>query len=349
MWSETAFTHLVDITYPIVQAPVFGSTTPELVAAVSEFGGLGTLSTEYLPLKELKKQVKKIKKLTEAPYALEVIVPSFPNVSEIRREALLKVLDPVKQQIGLKKKKTLPQTQESFTKLLEFILTEDIPVVRFSSGVLDEAWVERFKEKGTILIGTASSKEEAKLLQDLHFDAICLKGAEASGNRPTFIGRDEDFLIPLDVLISDCNASITKPLIAEGCIMDGEDILNVLHLGACAVQMSTAFITTHESEAPKIYKEVLLQQEDLHTILTRSLTGKLTRCIPNALTDYLEKFPFQILEYPVQFQLLEEIFEFALKSNDPNYMFMEANDHFLKCRKKSVNELLDELLEEIND
>ncbi|MBI5273885.1 MAG: nitronate monooxygenase [Chlamydiales bacterium] len=347
MWSETAFSHLANIKFPIIQAPMMDIATTQLVASVSNAHCLGMHPAGYLSGKELKKIIRKIRALTTLPFGIHVQLPSISHESELRKTAMYGVLQPVYEQLGLKWKKMPKDIHLPFTEQMEVIISERVPLISFANGLLDEAWMARLKESNITTIGYATSKYEAKELQQSNVDAICLQGMESGGDRHTFLHRDEECLVPLDTLISDCNTSITKPLIAYGDSMNGSDIKRCLQLGASAVQMGSSFITTDESGACDIYKKILMHQKDLIPTLSRVFTGKLSRFIPNALSEYLEKYPFQILEYPVQQWMLSEVLESAKKTNNPNFLHLCVGTHFAHCKKCSAKALLEDLLREI--
>jgi nitronate monooxygenase len=78
---ETRFTELFRIRYPIVQAPIGSATTPELAAAVSNAGALGTLSITWPSLDELDRVIKRTVGLTKHPLKNIVDVRSLARDS----------------------------------------------------------------------------------------------------------------------------------------------------------------------------------------------------------------------------------------------------------------------------
>ncbi len=74
---DTRVTAALGIEYPILQAPMAGGpTTPALVAAVSNAGGLGSLGAAYLSPETLREQVGEIRTLTDRPFNVNLFVPS---------------------------------------------------------------------------------------------------------------------------------------------------------------------------------------------------------------------------------------------------------------------------------
>lgn len=73
---STRVTGLLNVKYPIIQAGMAGSTTPELVATVSNAGGLGTIGAGYFSSDRLEQEITYLQELTDLPYAVNLFVPS---------------------------------------------------------------------------------------------------------------------------------------------------------------------------------------------------------------------------------------------------------------------------------
>src|SRR5919106_3370828 len=76
MWTSTRFTERFGCRYPIVQGPMGGgASTPELVAAVSNAGGLGSLGCYHLEPSAIVHAAEDIRRLTAEPFALNLWIP----------------------------------------------------------------------------------------------------------------------------------------------------------------------------------------------------------------------------------------------------------------------------------
>src|SRR3990167_5221006 len=76
MWPTTAITKKIGIQFPIIQAPMAGgATTPELVAAVSNSGGLGSLGAGYMAAHEIRAAIIRIRELTARPFSVNLFIP----------------------------------------------------------------------------------------------------------------------------------------------------------------------------------------------------------------------------------------------------------------------------------
>ncbi len=241
-------TKLLQIKYGIIQAPMAGgAVTPQLVAAVSQCGGLGSLASGYVQPDHLRQQIKQVKQLTTLQFQVNVFVPE--PISEVKKEdvAFWEKKLPVRT-AGDK----LPSEEElwhDFEQKINILLEEDVPVVSFTFSCPNEQTIHRLKQKGIFLIGTATTKEEALLLEEKGMDAIVLQGSEAGGHRGTFLPAKGDALVGLFSLITDVKRICHVPLIAAGGITDRAGVEAALALGADAVQIGTRFLASQESAA----------------------------------------------------------------------------------------------------
>src|SRR5437763_1626065 len=96
------------------------------------------------------------------------------------------------------------------------------------------------------------------------------QGSEAGGHRGSFAGDFESSMVGTIALVPQIADAVRIPVIASGGIMDGRGIAAALALGAGAVQMGTAFLTTEEAGVPECYKQALLGARDDATRVTRA-------------------------------------------------------------------------------
>src|SRR3954466_381203 len=74
-------TDLLKVAYPIIQAPMLGVSTPEMVAAISNEGGLGSLPVGGLPPGTTLGLIQRTKKLTNKPFAVNLFANNLPQNS----------------------------------------------------------------------------------------------------------------------------------------------------------------------------------------------------------------------------------------------------------------------------
>ncbi|MBS0350076.1 MAG: nitronate monooxygenase [Proteobacteria bacterium] len=346
MWKIIDLTKKLGINLPIIQAPMAGgATTPQLVSAVSNSGGLGSLGAGYMAPNEIRQAIKKIRELTNKPFAVNLFIPEDHQASSIQ---IQNACDDINQACGELDIEIFPVKRPYtpvFAEQLHVVLEEKVPVFSYTFGLLNVEWVSQLKKNHTVLIGTATSLTEAYALQENGADIIIAQGSEAGGHRGTFLDKAENSLIGLMSLVPQLIDAIKIPIVAAGGIMDGRGIVAALQLGSCGVQMGTAFLTCHESGTPLIYKKILLIQKQDNTILTRSFSGKLARGIRNQFTDNLNQS--NILDYPIQNALTSVMRKAAIIKNNTNFMSLWSGQSAQLCRDMSASELMNELTVEV--
>src|SRR5437588_11597102 len=100
-WSETSIASLLGIRLPLVQAPMAGISTPELAAAVSESGGLGSVGGAMLSPEKLRGQIEQVRSLTDAPFNVNLFAPLAPVDPGNSIEQMQKALEPWREKLGL--------------------------------------------------------------------------------------------------------------------------------------------------------------------------------------------------------------------------------------------------------
>src|SRR5215204_5008552 len=129
MVPKTRATEVLGIKHPLVQAPMAGGpATPELVAAVSNAGGLGFLGAAYLTPETLREQVREIRSLTEEPFGVNLFVPSLFEVDPERIERVNTLLGPYRRELGIEAPEKFSSFEESFEDQLEVVLEERVVV-----------------------------------------------------------------------------------------------------------------------------------------------------------------------------------------------------------------------------
>jgi nitronate monooxygenase len=150
-------------------------------------------------------------------------------------------------------------------------------------------------DAGIVVLGTATTVEEATALQGAGVDAIVASGAEAGGHRVSFLRPPEESLIGLFALLPQVADAVSVPVVAAGGIADARGVRAALALGADAVQVGTAFLATDQSAASPVHRAMLRRPDAAHTVLTRALSGRLARGIPNRVTaEVTDPAPFPV-------------------------------------------------------
>lgn len=313
------------LTLPIIQAPMAGGVvTPKMIAEVNKAGGLGSLPLGYLTLAEAQKAIKQTQQVTDKPFAVNVFIPAKENqYTQNQLEKMLSHINYYRHQLGL-----APKTQvDSFLEanaddLVDMAVVEGVSMISFTFGALSKEKISALKHANVVVMGTATSVNEGKVLETLGCDAVVAQGYEAGGHRGgDFVPNQPGGLVGTMVLVPQMVDALNIPVIAAGGIMNGRGVVAALALGAQAVQMGTAFLTCLESNASPLHKKIIMTSDETATTVTPVFTGKNVRAINNDfITETESKFSSNdILPYPLQHQLTTEFRKEAAKSGMHQY------------------------------
>src|SRR5436309_9032915 len=180
---------LLKISYPIIQAGMAGATTPELVAAVSNTGGLGILGAARVTPDQLLDTIRKIKELTTNSYGVNLLLaqPEM-RITDEKTFAVQQFLDiNFRQNLGLPPKAgqgiILPPSR--LAEQLQIILEEKVPLLSFAMGD-PVKFVNQIHSTGAKVMSMVTSAEEAVKVARNGTDVIVAQGSEAGGHRSTF-------------------------------------------------------------------------------------------------------------------------------------------------------------------
>lgn len=322
---KTELTRRLGIEYPIVQAPMAGGpTTPELVAAVSNAGGLGSLGAGYMSPDQIRAAIREIKQRTDRPFGVNLFVPEQPHTPEDVIADMNNHLNTYRVKLGMAPRSTIPALSEPFEEQAQAVLEEKAAVFSFTFGIPPQDIIRSMKRQGIVVAGTATTVDEALALADAGVDAVIAQGSEAGGHRGSFLPSAADARIGTMALVPQIADHVQVPVIASGGIMDGRGLVACLALGASAVQMGTAFLTCRESGAPAVHKRKIIASKENETEVTTFYSGKAARGI---LTDFMKDmrlYEGTIPAYPIQNALTRDIRQAASKLHNPEYMSLWA-------------------------
>ncbi|WP_426114125.1 NAD(P)H-dependent flavin oxidoreductase [Massilia sp. PWRC2] len=332
---------------PVIQGPMAGGfCTPELIAAVCNAGGLGSLPGSLLSVAALRDQVAAIRSLTNQPFFLNFFVQSVPAPDDSAIAAASQLLRPIWQQLGWDELPRPSQWCQDFHAQFETLLELRPALASFTFDILSSQQVERLHGAGILVLGTVTTVAEAVAWQAVGADAVIASGIEAGGHRGTFIGRQEEATLTARELWSQVVAAVRLPVVAAGAIMDGRDIGAALALGVSAVQMGTAFLVSDEAAVHPAYKQRLLSA-NAQTRLTRAISGRYARGIENDFMREMEAVEQQVPAYPVQNALTGSIRAAAAAAGNSELMSLWAGSGVNRARPMSVAALMNTLAAEM--
>jgi nitronate monooxygenase len=285
----------------LIQAPMAGSTTPDLVAAVSRAGGLGSLGAGYLEPQAMLDQAAQVRRLTDCPYAIGLFV--LPDEFAADMAAVSKArgqLDTLMEREGLAVRTRIPERwAPRFSDQLAALCEARPAAAIFAFGLIDAEQIRQLKRRQIIIVGTATTVAEARAWAECGADAVSLQGAEAGGHRGTFLHNADDAMIGLFALLPLVARALDIPVIAAGGIMDGRGMLAAEILGASASQLGTAFLGCPESSAAEAWKHDLTRAEEHCVTTIRSFSGRAARGLRNRYVEAMEPDASDLPVYPV--------------------------------------------------
>jgi nitronate monooxygenase len=299
MTTSTAFTDLLGLEYPIVLGPFGGLSSIELTAIVSNGGGLGSFGLYGYTAERIMATTAALRAQTQGPFALNLWLPVpgevEPVVTDDEFARYLEPLRPYFDELGV----PLPQRPDRYMPDLDeqiaAVLEARPAVLSVVFGIPSADLLDAAHSRGITVVGTATTVDEAVALSTAGVDAIVASGSEAGGHRISFLRPAEESLVGLFALIPQVADAVDVPVVAAGGIGDARGVRAALALGADAVQIGTAFLATDQSAASDAHRRALRGAESGQTVLTRALSGRLARGIPNRITrEILEPAPFPV-------------------------------------------------------
>ncbi len=336
------------IEHPVIQAPMGGGpSTPELVAAVSIAGGLGSLGAAYQTPEEIARDIRRVRALSDRPFNVNLFAGGHDTSYRGDGGPMLPLMAEIHQEYGLPPPALPKLGPDPFPAQLEAVLEAAPAVFSFTFGMPDKQVMARLKALDMIIVGTATSVEEARALAHAGADAVVAQGAEAGAHRGTFAGAFADAMVPTNDLVRAIAGAVKVPVIASGGLMDGGDIAAALKCGASAAQLGTAFLACPESGASDAYKQAILAAKGDTTVITRAFSGRPARGLANAFTARLEGKEQWILPYPLQNALTRPMRAAAAKRGDGANLSLWAGQGVARARNLPAGELVARLVEEI--
>lgn len=287
----TALTRLLGIPRPILLAGMAGGpTTPELVAAVSRAGGLGVFGLAGMSPDAVRRDVAAAVQMAGgAPVGVNVLIsPAVPRPGA-DPDRVAQVLAPIRERMGLPHPPPGGTPPATPLDLVEAGLEAGATVV--ATGLGDPAVVAgAARDAGAPLLAMVSTVQDARRVVEAGAHAVVAQGSEAGGHRSNFDvpTQGEVPLVGTMALVRQVVRAVDVPVVAAGGIMDGAGMAAALALGASGVQLGTALLVAGEAGVPAGWRRRIRHARDDETIITRALSGRPARGLPNALTRALD-------------------------------------------------------------
>jgi nitronate monooxygenase len=245
---KTRVTEMLNIQYPIIQGAMQWVSRAELVAAVSNAGGLGILPSATFSSKEaLREEIRKTKSLTDKPFGVNISL--FPSITPIPNDVFI-----------------------------EALIEEGVPVVESSGMRSPEEFVGRLKEANVKLIHKVAGVKHAKRAERVGADMVSIVGFENGGA----LGMDD---VTTFILVPRAVDELKVPIIAGGGIGDARGLVAALALGAEGVVMGTCFMATEECSLHPNVKEWMVKAGETDTVVIMRSIRNTHRAVRNKVAE----------------------------------------------------------------
>ncbi len=324
-----------------------GPSTPELVAAVSNAGGLGSLGAAYLTPDQITDAIRRIRALTSRPFNVNLFAGGWSMDQSCDAGSMLSLLAEVHEKLGFdaaRRANACARSVSGTARSGAGRTPAHLQLYVWHSGSRCDVAPEIARHRN---LGTATTVEEARRLEQAGVDAIVAQGAEAGAHRGTFLDSFESSMVPTLELVRIVTNAVRLPVIATGGLMDGRDIVAALKAGASAAQLGTAFLPCPESGASDVYKRAILAATKDTTVVTRAFSGRPARGLKNAFITSLDDKQGHILGYPLQNALTRSMRTAAAQQGVPDYLSLWAGQGVARARAMPAGDLVARLVEEM--
>ncbi len=326
-----------------------GSTTVKLVAAVSNSGGIGSMGYAETPMERIREDSKQIRKLTDKPFNLNFFAHDAPSNKPDVIASTRERIKPFYSQAGLGEiSQDVSKPLFTFTdEKLELLLEIKPVLVSFHFGLPQVEALRELKQAGCRILCSATTVSEAITLEQSGVDIIVAQGWEAGGHRGSFDVNHEDHGIGTMALVPQIVDAVSIPVVAAGGIADGRGIAAAFMLGACGVQMGTAFLSCPEANISEEHRIAILNAQDDDTRLTKAFSGRPARARKNPYIETMAEHRLPLPDFPTMYTLSEPLRE---SSNDTlDFRFLLYGQAAALNREMPAAKLVQKLVEETQD
>jgi nitronate monooxygenase len=337
----------IGLEWPIFQAPMAGTSTPAMAAAVSNAGALGAIGLAAEGVEGAGKMIAATQALTNRPFNVNLFChrPAIPDGAV--EAAWIARLKPEFTALGAEPPSALREIYQTFrgnTAMTTLLLQARPAIVSFHFGLPQEDQIRALKQAGITLFGSATGLAEAQKLADAGLDAIVAQGYEAGGHRGSFSDSPGAGLVGTMALVPQIVDAVRVPVIAAGGIADGRGVAAAFALGASGAQLGTAFLGCPEATVSPLHRAQLRNAADDRTELTRAFTGRPARALRNRfITEMADAEP---LGFPLQASLVGPLRQLPSEEARAEFTPFWAGQAASLIKEMPAGELVEQLVRE---
>jgi nitronate monooxygenase len=342
----------------VVAAPMAGGpSTPELVAAVGEAGGLGFLAGGYLTTAALGDRVRALRRLSGRPFGVNLFVPTTASRYAVgpgldgaaRAQAVAAYREAVgadARRVGVQPGEPRPGDTDDWEDKLDLVVRERVPVVSFTFGLPSTPVLAALRRQGVECVVTVSSAPEAAAALEAGVDGLCVQGPDGGGHRGTLdptAPPDETDLVELVGQVAALVAALDREVsvVAAGGIASRARADLVRAAGADAAQVGTALLLTPEAGTGQAHRRALADPSAPDTTVTRAFSGRLARCLA---TDFVARMHDRApAAYPEVHHVTAPIRQASARADDPDLVALWAGTGFRAATAVPAGEVVAQL------
>lgn len=342
-WPRTDLMDLLGVRHPIIQAPMAGASTPEMAAAAATAGGLGSLGLALKSPTGAAADMAAARGLTNGALNVNFFCHQPPADDPARFAAIRNRLAPYYAEFDLGDPPEAPSASPPFNEeMLRVVLAAAPSVASFHFGLPAPDLLAPLKEAGIIILSSATSPAEARVLEAAGADAIIAQGWEAGGHRGVFDPTEGPGDIGTFALVPQIVDAVSVPVIAAGGIADGRGIAAAFMLGASGVQIGTAFLNSPESMVAEPHKRALLTERP--TGVTEAFSGRPARGVVNRYMSEMQGA--DLPDFPLMNAMTGPLRGASANEGGGEFMSLWAGQAHSLNREAGTQALLEQLAED---
>jgi nitronate monooxygenase len=344
--SAAAFCEAFNLRVPILMAPMAGACPASLAVAIANAGGLGGCGVLLMQPDAIRQWVVDVRAATNGGFQLNLWIPDPPAKRDTAAEdAVRRFLGDWGPQVASDAGNVTPY---DFDAQCEAMLQAGPAIISSIMGLYPDRFVARMKGKGIKWFATVTTVSEAKAAEQAGADVIVAQGMEAGGHRGAFDAtKAEARMVGLFSLLPAVVDAVKVPVIATGGIADGRGVAAALLLGACAVQVGTAFLRCPEAKIATVWADAIGRATPEETVVTRAFSGRPGRSLATAYVRAANASSAPPpAPYPVQRGLTQPMRDAAVKQNDIERMQAWAGQSAGLARAEPAGEVVRRLWQE---
>jgi nitronate monooxygenase len=330
---------------PLIAAPMSGGpTTPAMVSAATQAGGLGLLAAGYKTVEAIEAEIKSVRS-EGIPFGVNVFTPNPLPVDPDSYRVYAAIMQREADQFGLSLPREPIEDTDRFDEKIALLLDDPVPMVSFTFGIPPRGVIAALRQANSVVVQTVTTADEAAQARDAGVDMLAVQAAVAGGHSGTLSPRRPLTPVPLVDLVEQIVATVGLPVLAAGGLATPSAVADVIRAGAAAAVVGTVLLRADESGASATHQAALTDPARTETVLTHAFTGRPARGLRNAFIDAHEaQAP---LGYPALHYLTSPLRKAAAAVGKPDYVHLWAGTGYRNATAEPTSDILRRLASDL--